>query len=170
MTDSLCECRFIEVDYNTREDYSKEGASTMQVMTNTISPEEYMAMRKAVGWHEFPLEQAAEGLKNCYIWCIREDDRPIALGRIIWDHGYVIYIADVIVLPEFQGKGLGRKIMETMMDFIRAQMKPGYLFMVSLMSAKGKNEFYKKFGFVDRPSEQFGPGMHQWLEASDKKE
>jgi GNAT superfamily N-acetyltransferase len=136
----------------------------MLMMTNTIRPDEYMAMRKAVGWHEFPLEQAAEGLKNCYIWCIREDDRPIALGRIIWDHGYVIYIADVIVLPEHQGQGLGRKIMETMMDFIRAQMKPGYLFMVSLMSAKGKNEFYKKFGFVDRPSEQFGPGMHQWLE------
>ena len=62
----------------------------MQVMTNTIRPDEYMAMRKAVGWHEFPLEQAAEGLKNCYIWCIREDDRPIALGRIIWDHGYVM--------------------------------------------------------------------------------
>lgn len=134
------------------------------VMTDTISPEEYMEMRKIVGWHDFPVEQAAEGLKNSYKWCIRENDRPIGLARVVWDHGYVVYIADVIVLPEYQGQGLGRELMETIMGFLRSQLKPGYRFMVSLMSAKGKNEFYKKFGFVDRPSEKFGPGMHQWLE------
>lgn len=132
-------------------------------MTNTISPEDYMDMRKTVGWHTFALEEAAEGLKNCYLWCLRDNGRPIALARVIWDHGYVVYIADVIVLPEYQGQGLGRHLMETVMAFIRSQMKPGYMFMVSLMSAVGKNEFYKKFGFVDRPSEKFGPGMHQWL-------
>ncbi len=134
------------------------------VMTDTISPEEYMEMRRIVGWHDFPVEQAAEGLKNSYKWCIREKDRPIGLARVVWDHGYVVYIADVIVLPEYQGQGLGRELMETVMAFLRSQLKPGYRFMVSLMSAKGKNEFYKKFGFVDRPSEKFGPGMHQWME------
>ena len=136
-------------------------------MTNTIDPADYMKMREAVGWKTFAVEQAAEGLKNCYIWCIRDQGKPIALGRIVWDHGYVIYIADVIVLPEYQGQGLGRRIMETMMAFIRSQLKPGYMFMISLMSAVGKNEFYKKFGFVDRPSERFGPGMHQWMMGED---
>lgn len=134
------------------------------VMTDTISPEEYMEMRKIVGWHDFPVEQAAEGLRNSYKWCIRENDKPIGLARVVWDHGYVVYIADVIVLPEYQGQGLGRELMETIMAFLRSQLKPRYRFMVTLMSAKGKNEFYKKFGFVDRPSEKFGPGMHQWLE------
>ena len=33
------------------------------------------------------------------------------------------------------------------------------------MAAKGKEEFYKKFGFIDRPNENFGCGMHKWLEA-----
>ena len=27
-----------------------------------------------------------------------------------------------------------------------------------------KGDFYKKFGFIERPNESFGPGMHQWLE------
>ena len=49
------------------------------------------------------------------------------------------------------------------MDFIHEQLKPGYKFMVSLCSAKGKDEFYKKFGFVSRPNDDFGPGMHQWF-------
>ena len=132
-------------------------------ITNTIEPDEYMELRKIVGWHLFPLEQARAGLADSYIWCIRDAGRPIGLGRVIWDHGYVIYIADVIVIPEYQGQGLGRLIMEQIMDFIHDQLKPGYCFMVSLCSAKGKEEFYKKFGFVERPNDDVGPGMHQWF-------
>lgn len=72
-------------------------------------------------------------------------------------------IYEAIVIPEYQGNGLGRVIMEQVMDFIHEQLKPGYKFMVSLCSAKGKDEFYKKFGFVSRPNDAFGPGMHQWF-------
>ncbi len=140
-------------------------------ITNNISPEEYMVLREAVDWGLFPLEQAESGLKNSYIWCIREGDcvsgRPIGLGRLVWDRGYVMYIADVIVIPEYQGNGLGRVLMENIVGFIREQLKPGYRFMVTLASAKGKEDFYKKFGFVERPNDAFGPGMHQWFENKD---
>lgn len=134
-------------------------------LTDYITPEEYMAMRKIVGWSEFPLEQAAEGLKNSFVLvCFRVDGRPVAIGRAVSDRGYVVYIADVIVVPEYQGKGLGRKVMNTLMEKIKDSMKPGYRIMISLLAAKGKEEFYKKFGFVDRPDADFGCGMHQWLE------
>ena len=125
-----------------------------------------MKLREAVGWGLFPLEEAEAGLSNSYIWCLRDNEasrRPIGIGRVIWDHGYVMYIADIIVIPEYQGNGLGRVIMEKVMDFTHEQLKPGYKFMVSLCSAKGKDEFYKKFGFVSRPNDDFGPGMHQWF-------
>lgn len=135
-------------------------------ITDSITPEEYMKLREAVGWGLFPLEEAEAGLSNSYIWCLRDNEasgHPIGIGRVIWDHGYVMYIADIIVIPEYQGKGLGRVIMEQVMDFIHEQLKPGYKFMVSLCSAKGKEEFYKKFGFVVRPNDDVGPGMHQWF-------
>lgn len=135
-------------------------------ITDSITPEEYMKLREAVGWGLFPLEEAQAGLSNSYIWCLRDNDaseQPIGIGRVIWDHGYVMYIADIIVIPEYQGNGLGRVIMEQVMDFIHEQLKPGYKFMVSLCSAKGKEEFYKKFGFVVRPNDDVGPGMHQWF-------
>ena len=86
------------------------------------------------------------------------------MGRAVSDRGYVVYIADVIVVPEYQGQGLGRVIMEMLMTRIKAALKPGYRVMVSLLAAKGKESFYNKFGFVDRPNESFGCGMHQWLE------
>lgn len=132
-------------------------------ITNTITPAEYMSMRKAVEWGEFPLEQAQAGLDNSYVWCFRDEGRPVAVGRVIWDHGYVIYIADIIVIPEYQGQGLGRELMEHVMAFIRSELKPGYRFMVSLSAAKGKEDFYKKFGFSVRPNDDVGPGMYQWF-------
>ena len=133
-------------------------------ITDSITPEEYMKLREAVGWGLFPLEEAEAGLSNSYIWCLRDNEAsgyPIGIGRVIWDHGYVMYIADIIVIPEYQGNGLGRVIMEQVMDFIHEQLKPGYKFMVSLCSAKEKEEFYKKFGFVVRPNDDVGSGMHQ---------
>ena len=61
-------------------------------MTDYITPEEYMEMRKIVNWGEFPLEQAAIGLKNSFILiCLRDmEGNPIGLGRVISDGGYVI--------------------------------------------------------------------------------
>lgn len=140
-------------------------------LTDYITPEEYMEMRRIVGWGEFPLEQAAQGLKNSFILiCFRVDGKPVGLGRAVSDHGYVVYIADVIVIPEYQGQGLGRTIMNTILDKIKGSLKPGYRVMISLLAAKGKEAFYKKFDFVERPAENFGCGMHQWYEAPAESE
>lgn len=132
-------------------------------LTDIINPQDYLNMRAAVGWSTFAIEQAAEGLKNSTVWCIRDQGKPVALGRVITDHGYVVYIADIIVLPEYQGQGLGRQIMENIMKHIKSQLKPGYRIMAVLVAAENKEGFYEKFGFIKRPSELFGPGMHQWL-------
>ena len=42
-------------------------------------------------------------------------------------------------------------------------MKPGYIVNLNLNSAKGKEPFYEKLGFVERPNEDAGAGMNQWL-------
>ena len=138
---------------------------TMDItITNSISPEEYLGLRQAVGWSVFPVEQAEAGLQNSHVICFRNKEKAVALGRVIWDHGYSVLISDVIVAPEYQGQGLGRKLMEAIMAYLRSLLKPGYRIMISLMAAENKQGFYKKFGFIERPSELFGPGMHQWIE------
>lgn len=134
-------------------------------ITDTITPQEYLEMRTIVGWKLFPLEQAKDGLEHTtHIVCFRKDKKPIAVARVLWDHGYVIYIADVIVHPDFQGQGIGRDLMNHALDYIKSKLKPGWRIMVNLQAAKGKEGFYKKFGFIERPNPDFGPGMHQWLE------
>ena len=34
---------------------------------------------------------------------------------------------------------------------------------VNLMSAKGRESFYKQFVFIERPDDKFGAGMTQWI-------
>ena len=134
-------------------------------ITDYVTAEEYMEMRKLVGWGVFPLEQAAEGIRHTtYLRAYRKEGKLVAFLRVLWDHGYVVYISDVIVRPEYQGQGLGRALMDDAMAYIKSILKPGHKVMVSLMSAKGKEDFYKKFGFIVRPEGDHGAGMCQWIE------
>lgn len=133
-------------------------------ITNMITPEEYTELRKVVGFREIPVEEAAEGLKHSYVVCVRDNEKAVATGRILWDHGYAVLLTDVIVDPKYQGQGLGRLVVETCMKYVKEQLKAGYKIMVTLLAANGKEGFYKKLGFVERPNEKSGPGMHLWLE------
>ena len=129
-----------------------------------ITAEEYMELRKKVGWREFPLEEAQAGIDNAYmIRCVRDGEQALGVVRLLWDGGYIAFLSDVIVDPEYQGQGIGRELVQTCIDRIKADAKPGYKVKMSLMAAQGKEPFYRKFGFEERPNERLGAGMDQWL-------
>ncbi len=135
-----------------------------------ITPEEYMGLRKVVGWVEFPLEQAKACIDKAYmVMCVRDDDKAIGVVRLLWDGGYIAFLSDVIVAPEYQGQGIGRKLVETSIAKLKEGMKPGYKVKITLNSAKDKEHFYEKFGFKVRPNDDAGPGMDQWLIMEDAK-
>ena len=129
-----------------------------------ITPEEYMDLRKKVGWVQFPLEEAKACIDNAYmVLCVRDDERAIGVVRLLWDGGYIAFLSDVIVEAEYQGRGIGRKLVEACLQKLQSDMKPGYKVKITLNSAKGKEPFYEKFGFKVRPNEDAGPGMDQWI-------
>lgn len=133
-------------------------------ITNHLTVEEYQNFRKAVEWKIFGDKQAQEGLDHStYIVCIRLEGKAVAMARFLWDQGYIAYIADVMVLPEFQGKGLGRMLIENILSYVNETVPKDYDLMISLLAAKGKNTFYEKFGLISRPTEEFGPGMHLYI-------
>jgi len=89
-----------------------------------------------------------------------EDDKVVGFGRIVGDGGLYYYIQDVMVHPEFQGKGLGRSLMKALMDYIRTHARAGAF--VGLMAAKGLESYYEAFGF--RARDKDAPGMVRVIE------
>ena len=132
--------------------------------TDHITAEEYMSLRKKVDWCAFPLEEAQAGIDNAYmINCARDEGRAIGVVRLLWDGGYIAFLSDVIVDPEYQGQGIGKKLVESCISRIKAGAKPGYRVKMCLLAAKGKEPFYEKFGFEARPNDRLGSGMDQWI-------
>ena len=136
---------------------------------NTISVKDYNTLRAAVGWSPFKENRAQIGLNNsAFIVAAKySDGRTVGMARVVSDGGSVAYIGDVAVLPEFQGCGIGKAIMQQVMDYIHSTLEDDFTIYAILMAAKGREAFYNKFGFVTRPTDEYGAGMHQWLKGVD---
>lgn len=132
-------------------------------ITNYMTGEEYNHLRETVDWRPISLEQAKRGLQNTtFLVVVREEGKAIAMGRALFDYGYTAYIGDVIVKPEYQGKGIGKNIVEKLINYVMNAAEAEDRIMFILGAAKGKEGFYEKIGFEKRPNDFSGHGMTMW--------
>jgi predicted N-acetyltransferase YhbS len=75
------------------------------------------------------------------------DGRQVGFARAFSDRVAVAYLADVYVLPEHRGRGLG-------VELVREMVEHGPLAGVRwILHTRDAHDLYARFGF-DRPSEQ----------------
>jgi GNAT superfamily N-acetyltransferase len=118
--------------------------------------QEYRRLRDAVGWGEMTDEGLANGLASSLYSCVVLDEGDVvACGRVVGDGGMYFYVQDVIVLPEYHGRGLGGVVMDAVMRYLESAAKPGAF--VGLMAALNAEGFYERYGFQRRPDDR--PGM-----------
>lgn len=133
--------------------------------SHDLSAADYNRLRHSAGWADLTLEQAETGLSNsAYIISARREGEVVGMARYLSDGGYIRFIADVVVLPEYQGLGIGRYMVEDMLQDIQKKKKANEYISINLMAAKGKETFYEKFGFAVRPSDRSGAGLTLNLE------
>lgn len=78
--------------------------------------------------------------KSQVVVSIWNENRPIAIGRMITDFEMYSTIFDVVVDPEYQKQNLGRKVMMALVE-----KAPGTC--IHLTSTFGNEAFYHKLGF-----------------------
>lgn len=76
-----------------------------------------------------------------FAFFVRDGTRLIAAGRALADGGDCSYICDVAVLPDYQGRGVGREMVSRLVAASKGHKK------IILYSAVGKEDFYRKLGF-----------------------
>jgi ribosomal protein S18 acetylase RimI-like enzyme len=131
-------------------------SDTYVLVERSPTIEEYQRLCEAVGWETVDDEATETGLQSAlFSVCVIHKGEVIGCGRVVGDGGIYFYIQDIIVLPEFQGRGLGRRIMDAVMGYLDAHAHPNAF--VGLMAAKGVSGLYEKYGFAERPPGR--PGM-----------
>jgi ribosomal protein S18 acetylase RimI-like enzyme len=140
-------------------------AQVYRVVERTPSVREFLEIRKAVGWGTGKPGPWKKAMRNSlYSVCVLSAGKVIGTARVVGDESMCFYIQDVIVMPEHQKRGVGLKMMKSVMKYMKKKAGTGAT--VGLMSVKGKEGFYKKFGFWKRPNRKFGYGMMQFWKKS----
>jgi len=133
---------------------------------NKLDVDTYLYLRQQVNWKTLTYNQAHCAIENsAYNITVYEEDKPIAMGRIVGDGAVISYIQDLIVIPSAQGEKIGSQLLEKLIEYVQTITEEGTEMMLCLMCAKGRENFYKHHNFIERPTDNLGPGMIQFIKS-----
>lgn len=121
----------------------------LTVKHNELSAEEFITLWESANWGAPPsVEQTKLAMEHTlFRVSVFDGDKIVAMARMIGDMGLDYYIKDVIVRPEYQGKGIGRLLVNELLKFVNDNGIKGTGIFVELCSMPDKRPFYEKFGF-----------------------
>ena len=136
------------------------AAFQFELKDNILTPEDFIRLKVAAGFMNRPLAQVEKALKNgLFNVSAVCDGHVVGMGRLVGDGAMYWYLQEIIVLPEYQGKGIGKSIVNRLIDHIKNAALPGTCIEIGLTAAEGKASFYEQFGFISSVS-----GMKKWID------
>ena len=117
----------------------------LTVEHNKLSAEEFIALWESV-WGDAPsFEQTMK--HTLFRVSIYDGKEIVAMARMIGDMGLNYYIKDVVVRPDYQGKGIGKMLIHELMSYINQNGIKGTGIFVELCAMPDKIPFYERLGF-----------------------
>jgi GNAT superfamily N-acetyltransferase len=101
-------------------------------------------------------ETIKRSIENSLPFGIYTGGRQIGFARVITDYATFAWIADVFVLEEFRGQGLGKWLMEVMISHPQLQG-----FRRWVLGTKDAHGLYKQYGFTELKLPE------RWMERHD---
>lgn len=131
------------------------------VLESLPSPQTYHDLRKLAGMTPPPMDtgDVPKSLANS-VCCVvayerrhmlddttpRPEQTAIAMGRLVGDGALFLILVDVAVHPDHQRRGLGKRIMQKLVDWVDQNAPAAYVSMVAEPKAQ---KLYPLFGFKD---------------------
>lgn len=134
----------------------------IEIHPGQLSAKEFVYLYSSTGWDPIPEIQIAESLKHdLFHISVTCGGKIAGMGRIVGDGILYWYLQNIIVLPDYQHLGIGTRIVQYLLDYIRSHSIENTTVTIGLMCSENTASFYKKFGFHERPYQTYGPGMTQ---------
>jgi GNAT superfamily N-acetyltransferase len=94
------------------------------------------------------------------------------MARLIWDGGSVAIIVDILVIPDYQLKGIEKELISHIFEFLKNQLKPGFGIQVDIRAWGNQEEIFEEIGFQESIVKRRGKPMHicltKQIELTDK--
>ncbi len=114
---------------------------------DTITADEYNAIRKSMGRRCFHPEQAQADIDgNSLIISARENGTAIAMAGLVWNGGTFAFM-NILLNPEYQNRGIEKEFTDRIFNFLRGKLKPGFGIQVEIYVQSGQEETYENSGF-----------------------
>ena len=125
------------------------------VKYNTLSAEDFIFLWESV-WDEAPsIDQVKLAMENTlFRVSVFDNEKLIAMARVIGDKGLDYYIKDVVVIPEYQEKGVGRILIDELLKYINDNGIKGTEIFVELCAMPDVIPFYEKFEFESNEAQR----------------
>ncbi|MEE4255658.1 MAG: GNAT family N-acetyltransferase [Bacteroidales bacterium] len=132
----------------------------IRIERRRLTVDEYQYLRGTTNWFKIEDKAVEKSIDNeLFSVCVYDGQKIVGMGRIVGDGAIYFYIQDIIVIPSYQGKGLGVRIMNEIETFLLENAYNNSF--IGLMAADGVHEFYLKFGYEKRDDKK--PGMSKLM-------
>ncbi len=123
---------------------------------DTVTPEEMQSLEESVGFgpHRNLERNRLALVGSIFIATARCNGQLVGMVRLVGDGAYILHHAGISVHPDFQRRGVGRKLMEMAVAFAK-ETKVGSgddLGEFTLFANTGADTFYEKLGFCLAPN------------------
>jgi GNAT superfamily N-acetyltransferase len=151
--------RFGERNNDRSATAGREPATGVVIVERMPTVEEYMALMEGVGWGGAPPERTAGALAGARWGAVAMvGDHAVGMGLVLGDGVALAYLKDIIVLPEWQGRKVGSRIVAALLEIIRRAAAGDML--VTLFTGQDRAAFYEEFGFGGPESGLYGMSLH----------
>ena len=129
-----------------------------------INVDEYNKLRVEVGWEiKNPLIVEKAIRNSTIIKKATYDSKTVGMARAIGD-GMSYLLVDVVVSSKYQKQGIGKKLVNSIIDAIKNETMAGEYSTINLISIRGMEKFYESCGFEAVPFGYNGKGMRIKIE------
>lgn len=118
-----------------------------------VLPNQIEELCHAVGWNSRPLDKLEKAIKQSFsyvcAWYIHDEKQKlIGFARAVSDSAFNAMLLDIVVHPDFQGQGIGKKVVNNLVE----QLHQSEVTDITLLAAPHMVDFYHKLGFVSQPN------------------
>jgi ribosomal protein S18 acetylase RimI-like enzyme len=113
---------------------------TYVVDDKKLTVEDFLSLVNNVWKGNYELKLVEEALQKTINITAWDNQQLIGCARILTDGYFFGTVPEILVLPNYQGKGIGKQLMELVWD-----VSPTSLF---FGSQPGKEEFFEKLGYT----------------------